>query len=85
MTLPLHARPGHVTSDPAPSLPGRGATSPACAASSQVQAGAFLNVAAEREKSREAGKRMRQITEQQRAEMAREHVIYMAATYGIEV
>jgi len=50
-----------------------------------VQAGAFLNVAAEREKRREAGKRMRQITEQQRAEMAREHVIYMAATYGIEV
>lgn len=44
MTLPLHARPGHVTSDPALSLPGRGATSPACA--SQVQAGAFLNVAA---------------------------------------
>lgn len=41
MTLPLHARPGHVTSDPALSLPGRGAPSPACAASSQVQAGAF--------------------------------------------
>lgn len=46
MTLPLHARPGHVTSDPALSLPGRGAPSPACATSSQVQAGAFLNVAA---------------------------------------
>ncbi len=44
-----------------------------------------LDAAAEREKRREAGKRMRQITEQQRAEMAREHVIYMAATYGIEV
>ena len=41
MTLPLHARPGHVTSDPAPCLPGRGAPSPACAASSQVQAGGF--------------------------------------------
>lgn len=44
-----------------------------------------LDAAAEREKRREAGKRMRQITEQQRAEMAREHVAYMAATYGIEV
>jgi hypothetical protein len=40
MTLPLHARPGHVTSDPAPCLPGRGVTSPACA--SAVRAGAFL-------------------------------------------
>lgn len=44
-----------------------------------------LDAAAEREKRREAGKRMRQITEQQRAKMAREHVAYMAATYGIEV
>jgi len=44
-----------------------------------------LDAAAEREKRREAGKRMRQITEQQRAEMTREHVAYMAATYGIEV
>lgn len=41
MTLPLHAGPGHPTSDPAPSLPGRGATSPACAPSSLAQAGAF--------------------------------------------
>jgi len=39
MTLPLHACPGHVTSDPALFLPGRGVTSPACA--SAVQAGAF--------------------------------------------
>jgi hypothetical protein len=44
MTLPLHARLGHVTSDPALCLPGRGAPSPACA--SAVQAGAFLDTAA---------------------------------------
>lgn len=44
-----------------------------------------LDAAAEREKRREAGKRLRQITEQQRAEMAHEHVAYMAETYGIDV
>lgn len=44
-----------------------------------------LDAAAEREKRREAGKRLRQITEQRRAEMAREHVAYMAETYGIDL
>lgn len=44
-----------------------------------------LDAAAQREKKREAGKRLRQITEQKRAEITREHVLRMKAEYGLEI
>lgn len=42
-----------------------------------------LNAAAEREKKREAGKSLRNITEQQRAETVREFVREMDQEYGV--
>lgn len=43
-----------------------------------------LDAAAQREAKREAGKRMRQITAQQRAETTRAHVLRMMAEYNLE-
>ena len=44
-----------------------------------------LDAAAAREKRREAGKRMRSITDQKRAESTRAHVAKMMAEYGLEI
>ncbi len=42
-----------------------------------------LDAAAKREERREAGKRMRQVTEQQRAKTTRAHVAKMNAEYSL--
>lgn len=44
-----------------------------------------LDAAAEREKRREAGKSLRNITEQQRAETVREFLTEMEAEYGVAI
>tara|TARA_R110002049_G_scaffold115180_2_gene267041 strand:+ start:2022 stop:2234 length:213 start_codon:yes stop_codon:yes gene_type:complete len=44
-----------------------------------------LDIIAEREKRREAGKRMRSITDQQRAKTTRAHVAKMMVKYGLEI
>lgn len=44
-----------------------------------------LDAAAAREKKREAGKSLRQITEQQRAETVREFVETMSDKYGVNL
>lgn len=44
-----------------------------------------LDEAAAREKKREAGKPLRQITEQQRAESTRAHVAKLMAEFGLEL
>ena len=44
-----------------------------------------LDAAAAREKKREAGKRLRCITDQKRAEATRAHVAYLKAEFGLEL